>query len=538
MHTGNHARVTRLPGHRREVDVNLSEHRRVRLAIGAIVLSSLWYVPWLIMHADYAHPLLSVPFVAAFLYLIVQVYISAFNNWWWTASPTLEIARSRECMVGVIIPTCGEPPDMVHRTLVSVLKQDWPNSKLTIVVSDDAANEDIAAMTRSVGREYPAATIRYHRPPAQGTANRRGDAKAGNLNSALEFFDKKHPEVQYIETRDADDEVGHATFLRRTIAPLLDDEKVAFVQTIKETEVSAGDPFNNQEQLFYRGVMRGRHAANAVFPCGSGVVWRRLALDDIGRFPIWNLVEDLQSGMEALKRGWRGSYVSIVGARAQHAPEDLGNVCKQRGTWALDTMRLLIWRSMKGMNIRQKLQFFDMALFYCQGFPMLILCGMSLIYVVLGVQPVDATTQVYMLHFVPYIIAVELFLWAMAAETGAESLFTVRRMWHGLMFVHMKAATKAFLYGPHRKPVYRVTRKNNVHQWYWHATVPHIVILLSLAIIVPYGVVVHGMHAILRPDTIYWLAMTAGPLGAFIPLSWHGINVRRIILSRLRLLSP
>ena len=80
MHTGNHARVTRLPGHRREVDVNLSEHRRVRLAIGAIVLSSLWYVPWLIMHADYAHPLLSVPFVAAFLYLIVQVYISAFNN--------------------------------------------------------------------------------------------------------------------------------------------------------------------------------------------------------------------------------------------------------------------------------------------------------------------------------------------------------------------------------------------------------------------------------------------------------------------------
>ncbi|MCA1702443.1 MAG: glycosyltransferase, partial [Actinobacteria bacterium] len=409
---------------------------------------------------------------------------------------------------------------------------------LIIVVSDDAANRDMSAMTLSVSRDYPAATIRYHRPPAQGTANRRGDAKAGNLNSVLDLLDEDYPEVLYIETRDADDEVGHPSFLRRTLAPLLADERVAFVQTIKETEVGAGDPFNNQEQLFYRGVMRGRHAANAVFPCGSGVVWRRKALDDIGRFPFWNLVEDLQSGMEALKRGWRGAYVSIVGARAQHAPQDLGNVCKQRGTWALDTMRLLIWRSMRGLSIRQRLQFFDMALFYCQGFPMLILCAMSLVYVVQGVQPVDASTQLYMLHFVPYIMAVELFLWAMAAEAGAENLFTTRRMWHGLMFVHMKAATKALLYGPHRKPVYRVTRKNDVHRWYWHATVPHILILFVLAITVPYGVIVHGMHAILRPDTIYWIAMTAVPLGAFIPLSWHGVNVRRIILSRLHLSSP
>jgi len=538
METVDHIRPPSLPGHRREENSGLSDHRRVRLAIGAIVLSSAWYVPWLVMHADYARPLLSVPFVAAFLYLIVQVYISAFNNWRWIASPAFEVAQGLESMVAVIVPTCGEAPDMVRRTLVSVLKQDWPNNHLIIVVSDDAANQDMAAMTLSVSREYPAATIRYHRPPAQGTANRRGDAKAGNLNSVLDLLDKEYPEVNYIETRDADDEVGHPSFLRRTVATLLDDEKVAFVQTIKETEVSAGDPFNNQEQLFYLGVMRGRHAANAVFPCGSGVVWRRLALNDIGRFPSWNLVEDLQSGMEALKRGWRGAYVSIVGARAQHAPEDLGNVCKQRETWALDTMRLLIWRSMKGMNIRQKLQFFDMALFYCQGFPMLILCTMSLVYVVLGVQPVDASTQVYMLHFVPYIIAVELFLWAMAAETGTANLFTIRRMWHGLMFVHMKAATMALLYGPHRKPVYRVTRKKNVHQWYWRATVPHMVILLSLVITVPYGVVVHGMHAILRPDTIYWLVMTAGPFGAFIPLGWHGINVRRVIPSRFRLLSP
>ena len=31
-----------------------------------------------------------------------------------------------------------------------------------------------------------------------------------------------------------------------------------------------------------------------------------LALAELGGFPVWNLVEDLQSGLEALRRGWRG----------------------------------------------------------------------------------------------------------------------------------------------------------------------------------------------------------------------------------------
>ncbi len=81
------------------------------------------------------------------------------------------------------------------------------------------------------------------------------------------------------------------------------------MQTIKEAQVSAGDPFNNREAMFYRGQMLSRNAANATFPCGSGLVWRRAALGDIGLFPTWNLVEDLQSGIEALRRGWDSCYL-------------------------------------------------------------------------------------------------------------------------------------------------------------------------------------------------------------------------------------
>src|SRR5690606_579112 len=120
------------------------------------------------------------------------------------------------------------------------------------------------------------------------------------------------------------------------VARLEAKEELAFVQTIKEVNTPKGDPFGNKESLFYRSLMLSKNSAKAVFPCGSGLLWRRKALDDIGGFPSWNIVEDFQSGIEALRRGWESEYIPIVGAVGQVAPEDIPNLYKQRGTWALD----------------------------------------------------------------------------------------------------------------------------------------------------------------------------------------------------------
>ena len=178
-------------------------------------------------------------------------------------------------------------------------------------------------------------------------------------------------------------------FLRQVVGQLEANERLAFVQTIKEAQVSAGDPFNNREGIFYRGQMLARNASNAVFPCGSGVVWRRTALRDIGDFPTWNLVEDIQSGVEALRRGWQSMYLPIVGAVGQHSPEDLPNVYKQRGTWAIDTVRLIIWRGLRGMNLRQKAQFLELLLFYLSSFTVLVYVP-TLCLALLGWAPLDS----------------------------------------------------------------------------------------------------------------------------------------------------
>jgi cellulose synthase (UDP-forming) len=170
-----------------------------------------------------------------------------------------------------------------------VLEQDWPLSRMLIVASDDGHDPALAEAVEAL-------PVLYHSPPPRFAPGRDGAAKAGNLNSALEMLIAEHPEVSYIETRDCDDELGTNGFLRQVVGQLEHDTRLAYVQTIKETQVSAGDPFNNREAMFYRGQMLSRNAANSAFPCGSGLVWRLTALQDIGLFPTWNLVEDLQSG--------------------------------------------------------------------------------------------------------------------------------------------------------------------------------------------------------------------------------------------------
>jgi cellulose synthase (UDP-forming) len=508
-------------------------HTPVQLASVAIIASTALFVPWLIQNIDLTHPFTSIPFICSFVYLVVQIHVTIINNWYWGRAKVLLMPIGREPYVGVIIPTCGEPTEMVYQTLISVINQDWPIERLIIIVSDDAPAGSMAYMTRTLGRSNPELSIRYHVPPKHGSPERRGEAKAGNLNSALDYLRCEFPFVELVETRDADDLVGDPFFLRRTVAVIHDDPQVAYVQTIKECHVSPGDPFNNQEQLFYRGVMKGRHAANALFPCGSGLVWRRAALEDINDFPTWNLVEDFQSGVEALKRGWHSAYVPIVGATAQHAPEDLGNVIKQRGTWALDTVRLLIWRSLKGMTIRQRLQFLDMSMFYFQGFPTIILWITSIALVIQGEQPVASSSTEYMIHFLPYVTAVEVFIWTMSKEARVKNIMAFRRMWYGLTFVYMKAFCLALLYGPNRKPIYRVTRKRNIARWYWKETIPHFVLLGIIATAITYGCRVHGVTNVLRPDTLYWLAITSFALGAFIPLGWYGVDIRGKMRSRL-----
>ena len=429
-------------------------------------------------------------------------------------------------MVAVIIPCCGESVPMILRTVVSVLEQDWPAEKLTVVVSDDGHDPAL----RVALRDYP---VLYHEPVDRWAPGRDGAAKAGNLNDALAMLDRRIPYLRFVETRDADDELGTTGFLREVVGQLEADAGLAYVQTIKESQVSAGDPFNNRESLFYRGQMLGRNAANAVFPCGSGVVWRREALHDIGEFPTWNLVEDLQSGFEALKRRWRGLYLPIVGAVGQHSPEDIPNVYKQRGTWAIDTVRLLCFNRWKGLRLRQRAQFLELLLFYFNGFTVCVYVP-ALICSFLGVVPLESSDLGFVQHLLPVVLATELWLLALnfpfndrrapPARTGAGTVAGADHLDGDGAGLHAgddhrparRPQPQAELQGDaqDRRPALALAGDDAAD-----ADRPH------RGLVFVYALINHTFpDVVLLAASVYWGGLNILLLSGFVARGWHGVE--------------
>lgn len=497
---------------------------RVRVAGILLALATAWYVPWLLTHANRQNLWFSIPFVLATLLTSVMTLVTVHNHWYYLRPDGHAVLRGQEPVVAIIVPTYGEPPSMVYDTVASVLAQDYPADKMWVVVSDDARRPQMRAVVDRLAAEHPDSSVKYHVPPRRGEPERRGDAKAGNLNSALDVVRTLPLMVPFVETRDADDLVVDRSFLRLVVGQLLSDPRAAFVQTIKEAVVSPGDPFGNLEPLFYRKAMLAKHADNAVFPCGSGVVWRSVALVEIGGFPSWNLVEDLQSGVEALRRGWHGIYLPIIGAMGQTAPEDIPNAIKQRGTWAIDTMRMSFWGNRRGLNLQQHLQFSELGLFYLLSFAILVFAATPVFTLALGTMPIAASQTDYFMHLGPYVATIELLLLSLAHGLPYRMLWRARQTWVGMAPVYAQATLIALFYGPRRKPTYRVTRKENVYAWYWREVLPQIVLVLALVAASLYHILTRAGQASIDIGSLLWAGYFSLVLSRVVRNSWFGIH--------------
>jgi cellulose synthase (UDP-forming) len=511
---------------------------KIRAASLLLLLAAVWYLPWVFGNLNWGALWLALPFAGASLMTAVMTFVTAINNWHHSLPKEQSAPAGQEPEVLVIVPTYGEPPAMVYETARSVLDQDYPVNRIRLVISDDSHRETIRSVVRRLQEEHPGAPLEYHEPPRRGDPRRRGSAKSGNLNSALDWAAKHTPQVAFIETRDADDRVGDRRFLRQAVGQLLADPRAAFVQTIKEAAIAPGDPFGNLEPLFYRRTLLAKNASNAVFPCGSGLVWRREALDEIGGFPTWNLVEDLHSGVEALRRGWRGVYLPIVGAVGQTAPEDIPNAIKQRGTWALDTMRLTFWADKRGLNLWQHIQFSELGLFYLLSFAVLIFAVVPVFALTLDVYPLTTTHAEYALHFWLYAAAIELFLVSLADGLPYEALWRAREIWLGFAPVYALATMIALVYGPRRKPAYRVTRKENVYGLYWREVLPQIVLLAALIGASLYHVATHSLLRTADLGSLFWSAFFVLALQQIVRNAWHRVRPADVIAAVIQALRP
>ena len=141
------------------------------LRVGAVVLAgaSLWYVPWMLASLNPHARWLAWPFAVANLFTVAAGLLSVANSWQRSTPAPRPLPQGSEPLVGVIVPTCGEPVPMILRTIVSVLEQDWPEERLAIVVSDDGHD----ALLQQALEGWP---VHYYSPPARDAPGRDGAA--------------------------------------------------------------------------------------------------------------------------------------------------------------------------------------------------------------------------------------------------------------------------------------------------------------------------------------------------------------------------
>lgn len=445
--------------------------------------------------------------------IIASMFLNFLNQFMSQTKRQSPPLPDRLPIVAAVIPTYNEPIDILEKTVLSLKALDYPRDLLHIIISDDAHSPKVKDLAVRCNVLY--------NPGAQR------DAKAGNLNSALRYIREHIPNAEFILTQDAD-EVMDPSFLYKTIG-YFNDPKVALVQTPKEAIAPKDDPFGVRDRIFYDSLQPGRASSEASFSCGSGVVWRISAVESIGGFVTWNLVEDLTTSYYLHIAGYRSEYhneILTIGL----APDDIPNLLKQRGTWAADTIRLFLFKNplfQSGLTLRQRLQYLELGMFYITSvFFIPSLMMVPLLSLATGVFPSIEGSALF-----PWMI-VSLLYYATLSRSRLIDLLRMWQYWIG----HWPTYTKGFfiaLRSRNKKPVYRVTRKTRQNGFYGYLLWPQFLYVLIGLVVSIRALVIMSISTMIPTYTnigifTFFAFMLLGICqAAFYGLNWNVLQLGR-----------
>lgn len=474
-----HAADTHVQSHRYHDDI--VQHRmHINVVFFIItVLCAMAYIGWAAMHVDYHYWYVAVPYVLAETICLGSLMI-------WSGlmlrrrdhPPSGLPLKGDPPPVDVIITCCGEPIEIIEKTLRAARIIDYPAYDVTVAADRD--DPRVKTICDELGFQYLA------RPTHEGS-------KAGNLNYALERT--HHP---FVLTLDCD-QVPHHTILTLLVG-YFSVPYIGFVTTYQGFDVPKGDPWGNRDRVFYGSMQPARNDSNSAISCGSGVIYRRAALADIGGFSTWNLVEDLYSSLLLHNAGWKSVYHPFPLTHGT-APADVVGQVKQRWQWAVDSMRILIWRNplfTRGLSWRQRLNYLGFGYSYLVfgiAFPIFYILP------IWGLLSGKFMMNVEVVEFViwrsPYLVAYILLNRFITEHRHNSKTFRAQA---GLFMVFISAIITA-LFSKNRVPRYSVTHKSIEHPplrlRLFHVTAHLVVIALGI-----FGIV-HGFEQIRQLELLY-----------------------------------
>ncbi len=294
-------------------------------------------------------------------------------------------------MVDVFIPIYSESLEILEFTLMAA--QDMAYSNKRVYVCDDSHRESV----RELAEEHDAIYIK----------GPKKHAKAGNINNALTqsngelvlIFDTDHLPV--------------AGFLDETV-PLLSDPKVGFVQTahhfynpdIFQNSLRTPNAVPDEQDFFHHGIQTGRDKWGGAFFVGTGAVFRRKALEDVGGLLLMSITEDIHTSQHIHAGGWESRYVGknlAVGLNA----ENLSSYLLQRTRWMQGCLQVFFKDNpmiMRGLPWRHRLGYFASQYYFFFPIARVIFFMAPLFYLLFHWHPIFADVSTLLAYLLPFMI--------------------------------------------------------------------------------------------------------------------------------------
>lgn len=402
--------------------------------------------------------------IAGEVFHLWQIFGFAYTVWgkprWRTKDESFRPA------VDVFITVCGEPADVVERTARAAKAMRYPKGKLAVYLLNDGK---VAGKSNWREAEQLATRLGIHCI----TREQSGGAKAGNINNGV-----RQTKAPFYVVLDAD-HVPYEDFLEKTM-PFIADQKVAFVQTpqfygnYRKNLVTASAWA--QQELFFGPICRGKDARGAAFMCGTNMVLRRSALDEVGGLCETNIAEDFVTSLLLHRKGWQSVYVPEVLAVGL-APEDFGSYYKQQHRWARGSLEVLFRFNplfSRGLTLSQRIEYLNAAGFWLSGVVVLMNACLPLVFFYTGTTPLIVSTMALAAAFLPYMVVT---LFVLQRSTNFSYTFRALAFSLAAFPIHLSALFDVVF---NRKTSFHVTAKKAQQGNFLPLAVPHLLYLLAV----------------------------------------------------------
>lgn len=228
--------------------------------------------------------------------------------------------------VDVLITCCGESTDIILNTVAAACLLDYPTSRFRVRLLDDGASTELRDQISKLSVKW--SHLSYH---TRGKQSNQSFAKAGNLNYALFSLQTEDP-PQFCTVVDADS-ILLPHFLRATLPHLLEDPQAALLTTRQYFDnLPPGDPLSQSRAYFYNCENAELDLINHAVDAGSGAVFRRDAIIEVGGYPTFSFSEDWQ--LSLILRGMDKHTVQVQEVlQFGLVPTSLAGHVKQRHRW-------------------------------------------------------------------------------------------------------------------------------------------------------------------------------------------------------------